>query len=84
MIICEVFHRLKPRVWTAKDRLDFTNKVAAANPRSGEELDTYEQCHAYLARDLRALFIFEDADDIADRIHEVPCSLAASMLEAFL
>ena len=84
MIVCEIPHRRAPRVWEAVDRIDFASKVAAANPRSGEDLDTYEQCRAHLARDLRALFVFADEGDIADRIHEVPCSLAASLLEAYL
>lgn len=84
MIICEIPHRGIPLIWVAKDRLDFASKVAAANPQSGEDLDTYEQCHAYLARDLRALFVFADEGDLAGRLHEVPSSLAASMLEAFL
>lgn len=84
MIICEIPHRSHARIWEAEDRDAFTRKVAAANWRSGEDLDTYEQCHAYLASDLRALMIFEDEGELADRIHEVPCPFAASQLQAYL
>jgi len=38
----------------------------------------------YLERGLRALFIFQDESDIADRIHTVPSAIAQSLLEEYL
>ena len=84
LIICEVPHRLTPKVWHAADEADFINRVARSAIKSGEDINDRASATDYLERDLRALFIFEGEGDIADRIHTVPSAIAQSLLEEYL
>lgn len=84
LIICEVPHRLPPSVWHATDEADYTNRVAASAVKSGEAVHDYATATEYLERGLRALFIFRDEGDLADRIHTVPSAFAQSTLTEYL
>ena len=82
LIVCEIPHRLTPKVWHAIDEADFIDRVARSAIKSGEDINDRATATDYLERDLRALFIFEG--DIADRIHTVPSAIAQSLLEEYL
>ena len=84
LIICEVPHRLTPKVWHAADEADFINRVARSAVKSGEDINDRATATDYLERDLRALFIFNGRDDLADRIHTVPTATALKLLERYL
>ena len=84
LIVCEIPHRLTPKVWHATDEADFIDRVARSAIKSGEDINDRASATDYLERDLRALFIFEGEGDIADRIHTVPSAIAQSLLEEYL
>ena len=84
LIICEIHHRGTPLVWHATDEADYINRVARSAIKSGEDINDCASATEYLERGLRALFIFEGRDDLADRIHTVPSAIAQSLLEEYL
>ena len=84
LIICEVPHRGTPLVWHATDEADFIDRVARSAIKSGEDINDRASATDYLERGLRALFIFRDEGDLADRIHTVPSAIAQSTLTEYL
>ena len=84
LIICEIHHRGTPLVWHATDEADYINRVARSAIKSGEDINDRASATDYLERDLRALFIFEGRDDLADRILSVPTATALKLLERYL